>query len=46
MMENSYGDSASFSSNKVLLELPAGKLGKGEDPFICAVRELEEETGI
>jgi len=34
-----------FPMNKVLLELPAGKLNKDEDPFICAVRELEEETG-
>ncbi len=35
-----------FPVNKVLLELPAGKLSKGEDPFVCAVRELEEETGF
>jgi len=28
-----------------LLELPAGKLEKGEDPATCAARELEEETG-
>lgn len=34
-----------FPVNQVLLELPAGKLSKGEDPFVCAVRELEEETG-
>lgn len=29
----------------VLLEIPAGKLEKGEDPKKCAIRELEEETG-
>lgn len=34
-----------YPLQKVLLELPAGKLDKGEDPFNCAVRELEEETG-
>jgi len=34
-----------FPVDKILLELPAGKLSKGEDPFVCAVRELEEETG-
>lgn len=34
-----------FPMNKILLELPAGKLNKDEDPFACAVRELEEETG-
>jgi ADP-ribose pyrophosphatase len=28
-----------------ILELPAGKLGQGEDPAHCAARELEEETG-
>jgi len=28
-----------------LIELPAGKLEKGEDPIKCAIRELEEETG-
>ena len=28
-----------------LLELPAGKLEKGEDPFEAAKRELKEETG-
>ena len=31
---------------KELLELPAGKLDHiGEDPYLCAVRELREETG-
>lgn len=28
-----------------LLELPAGTLGRGEDPLRCARRELIEETG-
>lgn len=28
-----------------MLEIPAGKLARGEDPGVCAVRELEEETG-
>ena len=28
-----------------VLEIPAGKLDKGEDPFECAKRELSEETG-
>jgi ADP-ribose pyrophosphatase len=34
-----------FPVNEILLELPAGKLSKGEDPKLCAIRELEEETG-
>ena len=28
-----------------LLEIPAGKLEKGEDPIVCALRELREEVG-
>ena len=28
------------------LEIPAGKLSKGEDLLACARRELEEETGF
>ena len=28
-----------------VLELPAGKLNPGEDPLLCAQRELREETG-
>jgi ADP-ribose pyrophosphatase len=29
-----------------LWEIPAGKLDAGEDPKVCAVRELQEETGV
>lgn len=31
--------------DKMLIEIPAGKLEKGEDPRDCGIRELEEETG-
>lgn len=30
---------------KTIIEIPAGKLEKGEVPQVCARRELEEETG-
>lgn len=30
----------------VSLEIPAGKLDHGEDPQVCAQRELKEETGL
>jgi ADP-ribose pyrophosphatase len=29
-----------------LWEIPAGKLDRGEEPQLCAVRELAEETGV
>ena len=31
---------------KEVLEIPAGMLEKDEDPMVCAVRELEEETSF
>jgi len=31
--------------NGILYEIPAGKLDPGENPEVCARRELEEETG-
>ena len=34
-----------YPMEEELLEIPAGKLDGGEDPFECAVRELSEETG-
>lgn len=33
------------SLEKTIVEIPAGKLEPGEDPELCAKRELEEETG-
>ncbi len=35
-----------ISLERWLLELPAGTLEPGEDPGVCAARELEEETGF
>ena len=34
-----------YPYDEILLELPAGKLNKGEDKLTAAIRELEEETG-
>lgn len=34
-----------YPYGRVLLEVPAGKLERGEDPFAAAQRELEEEIG-
>ena len=34
-----------YAMSQELLEIPAGKLGFGEEPVGCAVRELKEETG-
>ena len=35
-----------YPYHKVLLELPAGKLEKGEEPLQAGLRELEEECGL
>lgn len=34
-----------YPYKKVILELPAGKIDPGEEPFACGKRELKEETG-
>ncbi len=34
-----------YPYHQVVLELPAGKRNKGEDPLVCGKRELQEETG-
>lgn len=35
-----------YAYGEDILELPAGKVEKGEDPYQCAVRELREEVGL
>ncbi len=34
-----------YAVDDYLLEIPAGTLHSGEDPMVCAARELEEEIG-
>lgn len=34
-----------YPLGRAFWEVPAGKLEAGEDPALCAARELEEETG-
>jgi ADP-ribose pyrophosphatase len=34
-----------YPVGQVMIEFPAGKLDAGEDPWLCAQRELQEETG-
>ena len=40
-----FGKQFRYPFKEETLELPAGKLEKGEDPFDTAQRELKEETG-
>lgn len=35
-----------YPVGQVMIELPAGKLEPGEDPWLCGQRELLEETGF
>jgi ADP-ribose pyrophosphatase len=34
-----------YPITQAVIEIPAGKLNTGEDPLLCAQRELQEETG-
>ena len=35
-----------IAADDILLELPAGTLEPGEEPAVCAEREMQEETGF
>jgi ADP-ribose pyrophosphatase len=35
-----------YATNGSLIEIPAGRLNPGEDPRVCAQRELLEEVGV
>lgn len=35
-----------IAADQIMLEIPAGTLEAGEDPQVCAIRELQEETGF
>jgi len=35
-----------YAASGWLYEIPAGKLDEGEDPAVCAAREIEEEVGL
>lgn len=35
-----------YPFNKVILEVPAGKIDPNEDPLTCGKRELKEEVGV
>lgn len=34
-----------IAADQIMREIPAGTLEAGEDPQVCAIRELQEETG-
>ena len=35
-----------YAVGKIVLEIPAGKIDRGETPYCSAIRELEEELGL